>query len=137
MRTLIDTNVVLDVFLKRQPHYAASNKILKLARRQQIRGAVAAHSLANLFYLSGKACLPFIRDHLLEDCETVCGNSHQTKTSLNLGLADLEDALQVSAALEWKAAFIVTRNVRDFKRSPVPALSPAEWIKRFGPDLKS
>ena len=39
--------------------------------------------------------------------------------------------MEAAAAQTWKAAFIVTRNVRDFRRSPIPALTPAEFMKRF------
>ncbi len=41
------------------------------------------------------------------------------------------DALQAAAALAWKASFIVTRNTRDFRHSPVPALTPTDFLKRF------
>jgi hypothetical protein len=50
---------------------------------------------------------------------------------LKLGIGDFEDALQAGAAMSWEAAFIVTRNERDFKRSPVPAISPSAYLKRF------
>lgn len=137
MKILIDSNLVFDVYERRQPHYVASNHILKLARRGTVAGNVSSHTLANLFYLFGKTCVPFIRESLLPHLEVTAGDSHETQLALRTGMKDFEDVLQVAAALQCSAAFIVTRNVRDFKRSPVPALSPAEWIKRFGPDLKS
>ena len=137
MKILIDSNLVFDVYGRRQPHYPASNHILKLARRGTVAGNISSHTLANLFYLFGKACVPFIRESLLPHFEVTAGDSHKTQLALRAGMDDFEDALQVAAALQCSAAFIVTRNVRDFKRSPVPALSPDEWIKRFGPGLKS
>jgi hypothetical protein len=137
VRILIDSNLVFDVFERRQPHYAASNQILKLARRGTVVGHVSSHTLANLFYLFGKSCVPFIRESMLPHIEVTAGDAHQTQVALRAGMSDFEDALQVAAALQCRAAFIVTRNVRDFKRSPIPALTPVEWIKRFGPGLKS
>jgi predicted nucleic acid-binding protein len=135
VRVLIDTNVVFDVFERRQPDYSASNHILKLARRGRIAAAVASQTVANCFYVYRKPVLPFVRDDLLEAVDVAAGDAHQIKTCLNIGISDLEDALQVAAALDWKAAFIITGNVRDFKRSPIPALSAVAWIKRFEPDL--
>ena len=41
----------------------------------------------------------------------------------------------LECALAWKAAFILTGNVRGFRRSPIPALTPEDWIKRFEPAL--
>ena len=44
--------------------------------------------------------------------------------ALSLPLADFEDAMQVAAARACGARHIVTRNVRDFARSPIPATTP-------------
>lgn len=131
MKLLIDTNIIFDVYERRQPHYAASLMILKLARRKQVSGAVASHTLADAFYRYGKGCLPFMKEDLLQVLEVVCGDAHQTVSSLNLGISDAEDALEVAAAHAHKAAFIITRNLRHFRKSNIPAMSPAEWIKRF------
>jgi predicted nucleic acid-binding protein len=53
MKVLIDTDVVFDVYEKRQPHYVASNQVLCLARRNTIAAAIASHTVANLFYYYG------------------------------------------------------------------------------------
>jgi len=49
-----------------------------------------------------------------------------------LPLTDFEDSLQVAAALSCGAQFIITRNERDFRKSPVPALSPDSFLRRHG-----
>lgn len=46
-------------------------------------------------------------------------------------MRDFEDALQVAAAMACGAQFIVTRNERDFKASPVPALSPEAFLRLY------
>jgi hypothetical protein len=46
---------------------------------------------------------------------------------------DYEDALQAAAALAFGGGFIVTRNIADYRRSPVPAISPAEFMKKVDP----
>ncbi len=131
MRVLVDTDVVFDVYEKRQPHYAASNQVLCLARRHTIAAAIASHTVANLFYYYGKPAVPFVRDRLLEAVEVVAADASLLKSALRWGFADLEDAMEAAAAQTWKAAFLITRNVRDFRRSPVPALTPTEFVKRF------
>lgn len=133
MRLLLDTNIVFDVYERRQPEYSASNHLLKLALRGRVTAAVASQTVANAFYRYRKPVVAFVRDDLLACVEVSAGDAHQIKTCLNLGMTDLEDALQVAAAMDWKAAFIVTNNVRDFRRSPIPAISPMQWIKRFEP----
>ncbi len=47
-------------------------------------------------------------------------------------MTDLEDAFQAAAALAWGADAIVTRNIADYRRSPVRALTPAEFLKQTG-----
>ena len=48
-----------------------------------------------------------------------------------LPLADFEDALQVAAARACGASCIVTRNVKDFAESPIPARTPAEVLSEL------
>ena len=49
-----------------------------------------------------------------------------------LPLGDLEDAMQVAAAQECGAQYIATRNLRNFKSSPIPARTPAELLAELG-----
>src|SRR2546430_7190945 len=133
MTVLVDTNVVFDVIEKRQPHYSASNHILCLCRRKALVGAVAFHTVANVFYQYGKAAAPFLRNRLLEDFSVHGATSAMILDVLRWGLTDVEDALQAAAAQTAGASYIVTRNTRDFKFSRVPALAPAEFLSRFNP----
>jgi hypothetical protein len=131
MRVLVDANVIFDVYERRQPHYAASLQVCRLARRRTLAAAVAEHTIANGFYIYRKPFAAFVRERLLEDFEICCADAQLTGACLKLGIGDFEDALQAGAAMAWKAAFIITRNERDFKRSPIPALSPTSFLKRF------
>ena len=135
MKLLIDSDVVFDVFQRRQPHYNASNAVLKIARRGTVAGAVASHTLANLFYMHGKPSLPFIGESLLPYIGVCAGDAHQTGVAMRAGMGDFEDALQAAAALEWKAAFIVTRNTKHYRKSPIPAITPKAWLNRFAPEI--
>ena len=46
----------------------------------------------------------------------------------SLPMADFEDALQVAAARACGARCVVTRNLADYARSPIPAISPQEAL---------
>ena len=48
-----------------------------------------------------------------------------------LPMPDFEDALQVAAAVMVKADFILTRNLKDYKKSPIPVMAPEEFVERF------
>lgn len=45
--------------------------------------------------------------------------------------SDFEDAVQMCCASRIKADDIVTRNIRDFSSSKVPALKPSELLERI------
>jgi predicted nucleic acid-binding protein len=131
MRVLIDTDVLLDVALKREPFVRDSRKILDWAQGEPRQAAVAWHSLSNIFYLTGSPARDFIKD-LLQFVEVAPTGTREARQALGLPMGDLEDALQAAAALAFDALFVVTRNSRDFKGSPIPAISPARFIKEIG-----
>ena len=133
MNVLIDANVVFDVVEKRQPHYAASNQVLCLCRRRVLAGMVAYHTIANVFYQYGKPAVPFLKEFLLPHVRTVSADSPLVIQAPAWGMTDFEDALQAAAARANGAAFIISRNVKDFKRSHVPALTPSDYLARFHP----
>jgi hypothetical protein len=56
---------------------------------------------------------------------------NETRRALDLPMTDLEDALQVAAAESWGADLIITRNLRDYRRSPIKAISPDDFLKKF------
>lgn len=133
MNVLIDANVVFDVVEKRQPHYAASNEVLCLCRRRVLAGMVAYHTIANVFYQYGKPAVPFLKGSLLPHVRTVSADSPLVIQALAWGMTDFEDALQAAAARANGAAFIISRNVKDFRLSHVPALTPSDYLARFHP----
>jgi hypothetical protein len=131
MRVLIDTDVLLDVALNREAFIHDSRQVLDWAQREPRQAAVAWHSLSNVSYITGPPAIDFIRD-LLQFTEVVPAGTREAKQALGFPMGDFEDALQSAAALAFDALFVVTRNTRDFKGSPVPAISPARFINELG-----
>ena len=128
MRLLIDTDVLLDFALKREPHATAATQLLGWASTNPGRCAVAWHSLANLNYMMRGKTGQFIRD-LLEFVEVPRTGREQMQAALDMGFADLEDAMQTAAAMLFGAQLIVTRNTRDYRRSPIKAVTPDAVLK--------
>lgn len=128
MRALLDTDVLLDVALAREPHAAESADVLRWVESGGA-AAVAWHSLTNCAYLLKGGGRPFL-DRLLRLVEVVTVGTADARRALESPIADLEDAFQASAAMAWRADAIVTRNVADYRRSPVPAVSPAAFLRR-------
>ena len=96
-------------------------------------GLVAIHSLATFSYLVGRAAGPakaraFISD-LTAGTDIAPLDNNEVKRALGLPLPDFEDALVAAAAEAAIATHIVTRNTADFRRSPVKAVTPEEFMR--------
>lgn len=132
MKILLDCDVLLDVMAGREKFLAGSARVLDACESGKIHGAIAWHTLANAYYLAedGRTALKFFED-LLSFVEVVSGDTELALEAIRFGFSDFEDALQSVCALQFEADFIVTRNVKDYKLSPIKAVSPSEFIGKF------
>ncbi|MCC5806067.1 MAG: hypothetical protein JJU00_07025 [Opitutales bacterium] len=105
--------------------------MLDWCERHLGRAWIAWHTLANLHCIglktAGKEEAELFVDEILEVFEVCPVDSSAARTARVLPLSDFEDALQVAAALKARVRYIVTRSKRDFRLSPVPAVTPAEF----------
>lgn len=135
MRLLIDANILLDVLQKREPHYKYSSIIWKLCEAGKAQGFVSVLTFMNLAYILRKELtLEKIADtykalSLIFTFEDLTQND--VTNAIEMGLKDFEDAVQIQTAQRVGADFIITRNVKDFMKSPVPAYTPVELIQRI------
>lgn len=133
MKTLIDTNVLVDVALSRPGLQEASGAVVAWSLNHPGSGVLADHSLATTNYLMGRItgaakAREFIAD-LVAGMEIAPLDTAGVGRALKLPLADFEDALIATAAESAGATHIVTRNTADFRRSPVKAVSPEEFVR--------
>jgi predicted nucleic acid-binding protein len=132
LKVLIDLNVVLDVFQRREPFYDMSARVLAAAETGMVEGWVAAHSLTTLFYLlaryqSAEQARVALTD-LLTFLSVAAVDHAVIEQALNLPYPDFEDAVQMMAAVRSGVHYLVTRNVRDYGLGPLPVLQPAELL---------
>ena len=135
MRILIDTNVLIDYLMCRTPHSDDAEKIIILCKNMQVKGCMAAHSLINILYILRKEMTleeqkKFLL-YLSEFIEIVGIDRRKILNVLTDDLfADVEDCLQAECAKDFSADYIVTRNVKDFQNSMIPAILPCEFLRR-------
>lgn len=129
---LIDTDVLIDVALDRSPHSKSSSELLDRVERGARRAFVAWHTLSNFYYLvtpaRGDADAREFITELVRFVAVAPADTPALRYAVSLPMADFEDAMQVAAARACGAHQIVTRNVRDFVRSPIPAMTPGEAL---------
>jgi predicted nucleic acid-binding protein len=135
MRVTVDLNVLLDVIQHRQPHYPASAQVLSSIARGDIDGAVPGHALTTIHYVVSKYADRTMAekaiDWILGDFEVVGEGKEVMLRARGLSMTDFEDAVVAAAAESLRCTWIVTRNVSDFERSPVPAVTPEELLEHL------
>jgi predicted nucleic acid-binding protein len=135
-RLLVDTNVVLDVLLGRQPHLEASGAIWASVETDQCEGLLAAHAITTIHYLlqselgAGKAKQMITL--ILAVFRVAAVDGGVIEKALRLPIADFEDAVTTAAALASECDFIVTRDPKGFRGSPVRALGPEAVLAILG-----
>ena len=128
MKALVDANVCLDVLLGRIPFGESSTKLWSLVEEGKLEGLVPAHAVTTVHYLvsrerDGATGRRFVAD-LLRVFRVAAVTETVLKRALDLDFADYEEAVCSAAAQEAGCELVVTRNRKDFSRSPVMAVDP-------------
>jgi len=136
MKIIIDTNVALDVLLNRTEFLQSSHDILKLSALDRVNGFLTTNTITDMFYVLHKNSKDALKSRQaiaqlikLVTLEAVVPSDISLALASNI--TDLEDAIVCFAAKRIKADYIVTRNTTDFINSPVPAITPADFMDSF------
>jgi len=136
MSILIDTNVILDAIAKRPPFNETAEKILFLIAKNKLDGFITANTVTDIYYLTRKH-LKSIEEaknvllKLFSLFQIIDVTGTDCERALELNMSDYEDALITTCAKRTKMDYIVTRNIKDFTSSPVPAITPDDFIAKF------
>lgn len=136
MIVLLDTCVIIDVLQDRQPFAEAAKKIFIAVANKQIEGCITAKSVADIYYLTHKATHSNEKSReILAKLFTLFSLLNTTgddcKNALFSPIADYEDAIMVETAKNAGIDYIVTRNIKDYSKSPVKVTSPAEFLEEL------
>ena len=133
MNVLVDTNVLLDVIVHREPFYAASSRVWALAEARYIRGMASAISFNNVYYLSrrqaGKATALKAMRLIRGVFDVVAVDDSIIEKAIESGADDFEDAIQYYCALSSSSEYLVTRDRGGFPDGGPVVLSPEEFLK--------
>ena len=134
MKLLIDANIILDVLQKREPHYRYSAIIWKLCETRKVTGYVSVLTFMNMVYILRKELSPEKIEETYKALSLIFTFEDLTvedvKNALLKRQKDFEDAVQIETAERVNADFIITRNVKDFMKSSIPAYTPLEFMQR-------
>ena len=129
---MFDLNIVLDVVQRREPHYRSSAAALSVAVRGDVQGIFPCHGIITVHYLvsgyADKVKADELVDWLCGRLQIGTAGREEFQRARGLPFADFEDAVVCAVAEANACDVIVTRNLGDFSRSPVRALSPEEFL---------
>ena len=132
MIALVDTNIVLDVMLGREPHLAASSAVFAAVETGRCRGLLCATTITTIHYIAerqigNRASLKRIAE-LMAIFGIAAVNQAVLGSALGRDMPDFEDAVIHDAAIQAGGQCIITRNVDDFAAAEIPVFKPEQFI---------
>ena len=135
MEILLDTNVVLDVLLNREPWVRSASIIWRAIDEKRITGYIAACTLADIAYiaqrLKDQATAHIALNLCLKTFEICPVDRRTVNEAIQLPGRDFEDNMQIACAMFSGVAVIVTRDSAGFQASTISALSPDKFVETY------
>ncbi len=133
-KILINTDVILDFFFDRNPFAEYASQVFSLCENNLIKGFTTPVIYSNVYYLLRQtASHEKVIDHLkqlLTITDILSMDKEVVINALNSGFKDFEDSLQNFAAVKYgEINVILTRNLKDFKKSEIGIMTPEFYIK--------
>jgi len=137
MTLFIDSDILLDAVLMREPYHRSAINILSLEDRNDHSLCISAHSLLNVYYFTRKFAGKSAASKsigLLENKLIVLPTDGTTiRTAMTTAFTDIEDAVQYIIALTNQCNIIITRNLKDYKKSRLPTMTAEQYLKTYFP----
>ena len=135
MIVLLDLDVILDSALDREPFAEASAQLLDILEAKPGSAFIAWHSIANFYYIvtparSGNSAKNFLAE-LIRFVHVAPIDTKSFQYAVKLPMRDFEDAMQVASAAACKADVIATRNLRDYRNSPIRPCNPRDLVSEL------
>ncbi len=132
MKILIDTNIIIDNALEREPFWNASEQVLSLIEKGTIAGYISASTFSDLYYIIRKArgrdwTLTYL-NQLITFCQIATVNQAAIIMAFTTNFQDFEDSIQYSTAVVNKLDAIITRNPQDFPIVTPRIITPEQLI---------
>ena len=136
MRVLVDTNIVLDYLLEREPYAESAKKIVVACKQKKVIGCIAAHTVSNMFFILCKTYSVEDRRTILKDICKLFDVEGIDRLKIiqaldNSDFKDFEDCLQMQCAKSFRADYILTRNLADYRDSEIACISPEEFCEKY------
>ncbi|MEI6291445.1 MAG: PIN domain-containing protein [Chloroflexota bacterium] len=135
IRALLDTNIILDALFAREEFGIQAAAIWEAHENELFTGYLSSITPVNVFYIARKEvklkkAFQMVRA-IMETFEVCPLDKEILNSGLKLDFNDFEDAVQIASAQAEGLDFIITRNLKDYQNSPIPALLPEEFLQQL------
>ena len=132
-KLLVDTNIIIDLLAQREKFYEPAAKLFSLADQEKVELYVSSLSFANTHYILNRELRESKVREILRKLKVlvkvISFDSKVFDMALNSDFKDFEDAIQYYSAIESDIDIIITRNLKDFKKSELPVMTGLQFIK--------
>lgn len=137
-KVVIDVNIFMDFLFKREGHEKAA-EIFKQCIKGNVKGFSCAHEITTLNYFLNKSNknkdkIKKAISGIMRRFKVIAVNEEILTQALHSEIDDFEDAVIEISAKESDADYILTRNIRDFKKSIIKPITPEELLIVLGDD---
>ena len=138
---MIDSNIILDVFLEQEPFFTASRAVLNLCESGKISGFISASNATDIFYIVRKRLGSTDKayealGHVLNIVKVLTVTNEDVNNAFLQRAKDFEDCLLAVCTKSNKCDCIITRNKEDFAGFPVLLYAPEEILNHFNAHMK-
>lgn len=135
IKILLDTNIILDIALKREPYFNDSSRIFSKIDDKKLEGYISATSVTDIYYIASKqtdkAKAKRFLIELIQIIDIIGVDKEMIIDALESDMKDFEDAVQVFSAEYNGIQVIVTRNVKDYADCKLEILEPKSLIEKL------
>lgn len=132
----IDTNIIIDLLINRQPFSKSAIAIFNAAEKNQIALYTPSHAIATTHYVLKKyneeKNLRRAISSLLDYVKPIAVNESILRKALHSEINDFEDAIQMMTAItNDQISMTITRNIKDFKKSILPVFTADQALEKI------
>ena len=128
----LDTDVILDLFVRREPHHGVALRLFSYLSRSEARCVTSPVVVANLYYLLAKLRNKPYALERIRRLRRLVAVAAMDETVVDAALSaphkDFEDSLQYQCALRNDIPTLITRNTGDFPKHRITVLNPTDYM---------
>lgn len=134
VKVFVDTDVCIDLLSGRKPFNKGAEILFSLADVGKIKLFVSSLSFANIDYVLRSQYSTVHSRQIIAKFKTLVHVLAVDSKTIDLAIAsdfnDFEDAIQYYCAIESNLTIIITRNIKDFKKSTIKVVTPETYLSK-------